>query len=102
MKRILILPSLLLLAACSSAGEAHRVGGGYTMNEYQNMRISNTNVTALAQTTTNRAEIVEYAKKVGVVVDSGTTQNSTNTSRVVVSGYIKPGHSTESSDREKV
>ena len=102
MKHIFVLPGLLLLAACSSTGDANRIGGNYTMNEYQNMRISNTKVTGLAQTATNRAEIVEYAKKVGVVIDSGASQSNADTVRVAVNGYVKPGHSTDSSDRDKV
>lgn len=104
MKHIFVLPGLLLLAACSSVGEANRIGGNYTMNEYQNMRVSNTKVTGLAQTATNRAEIVEYAKKVGVVVvANNTSPASESISRPAMSGgHVKPGHSTESSDRDKV
>ena len=104
MKHIFVLPGLLLLAACSSVGEAGRVGGGYTMNEYQNMRLSNTKVTGLAQTATNRAEVVEYAIDVGVVVvaDSQNTVSEQMARPAMNNGYVKPGHSTESSDRDKV
>ena len=104
MKHIFVLPGLMLLAACSSVGEAGSVGGGYTMNEYQNMRLSNTKVTGLAQTATNRAEIVAHAISTGVVAvaDSQNTASGQIARPAMNNGYVKPGHSTESSDRDKV
>lgn len=99
MKRTFVLPGLLLLAACSSTGDAGRVGGGYTMNQYQNMRASNMLVTNLAQTVTNRSEVVDYAKSVGVVVDTTSQGQSTDTN----SRYaVTPGHSPNQSDRDKI
>ena len=104
MKRIFVLASLLpLVAACSGASDAPQVGGGYTTNQYLSMRASNEKVTSLAQTVTNRTEIVEYAKKMGVVVVNGTTQTTDNTDgRWASSGTLKPGHSNNPDDRDKV
>ena len=103
MKHILIFPSLILLAACSSTGDANRIGGGYTNNEYQQMRASNMQVSSLPQNVTNRMEIVEYAKSVGVVFDSGVAGANVDSSRYASTpGTVKPGHSNVSSDRDKV
>lgn len=104
MKHIFVLNTLLLLAACSSTGDAGRVGGGYTMNEYQNVRISNQRVTGLAQEVTNRSDIVNYAIERGVVVASGTSgvQSLSTDGRYANSGSVKPGHSSNQSDRDKI
>lgn len=104
MKRIFVLAGLLpLVAACSGASDAPQIGGGYTTNQYLSMRASNEKVTSLAQTVTNRTEIVEYAKKMGVVITSDTTQTTASTDgRYASSGTLKPGHSSNPDDREKI
>ncbi len=85
MKRILILPSLLLLAACSSVGDAYTIGGRVDTVDNSNARITN-----MRTSVDNRLEVIEYAQKVGVISApiSTTSSYSVNQSRPSVSGPI--------------
>ena len=83
MKRIFVLPCLLLLAACSSVGDAYTIGGRVDAVGNSNARITN-----MRTSVDNRLEVIEYAQSVGVVpTNTSATQSvSLNSSRVGVSG----------------
>ena len=73
MKYIFVLPSLLLLAACSSVGDAHMIGGRVdTVND------SNARITNMRTSVDNRLEVIDYAQKAGVISDSTSTTSSYN------------------------
>lgn len=85
MKRILILPSLLLLAACSSTGGAYTIGGRVDTVGESNARITN-----MRTSVDNRLEVIAYAQKVGVIStpSSDASTSTVNAGRPSVSSPI--------------
>ena len=95
MKNIFVLSGLLLLSACASTGDARPVG---TNSRYLEVRASNSQLTGLAQTVTNRSEMVAYAKSVGLILDNTTaTEADIDNAR-----YANAGHSNNADSRDKI
>ena len=94
MKHIFILSGLLLLSACASTGDAQPVS---TNSRYLEVRASNSQITGLSQTVTNRSEIVAHAKAMGLY-------NQDTSSAVSVAGnrYANAGHSNNADSRDKI
>ena len=84
MKHIFVLPGLLLLAACSSTGDAYTIGRNVdTVGE------SNARITGMRTGVDNRLEVIAYAQSVGVIATPSTTATaSQNPSRIGVAGPV--------------
>ena len=84
MKHIFVLPGLLLLAACSSTGDAYTIGRNIdTVGE------SNARITGMRTGVDNRLEVIAYAQSVGVIATPSTTATaSQNPSRIGVAGPV--------------
>ncbi|MBO5704761.1 MAG: hypothetical protein J6R99_01965, partial [Alphaproteobacteria bacterium] len=94
MKHIFILSGLLLLSACASTGDAQPVG---TNSRYLEVRASNSQVTGMTQTVTNRSEMIAYAKSVGLISD-----DATNAQTITDNRYANAGHSNNADSRDKI
>lgn len=84
MKQIFVLPGLLLLAACSSTGDAYTIGRNVdTVGE------SNARITGMRTSVDNRLEVIAYAQSVGVIATpSSTATVASNPSRIGVAGPV--------------
>ncbi len=94
MKQIFILSGLLLLGACASTSDAQPVG---TNSRYLEVRASNSQLTGMSQTVTNRSEIVAYAKSVGLYGDDTSAAQTLSNNR-----YANAGHSNNADSRDKI
>ena len=94
MKHIYILSGLLLLGACAGADDAKPVS---TNSRYLEVRASNTQLTSMSQTVTNRSEMVAYAKSVGLLTDDATAVQALTDNR-----YANAGHSNNADSRDKI
>lgn len=94
MKRIFVFPALLLLAACSSAGDAYNIG-----RNIDSVGASNARVTGMRTSVDNRLEVIDYAQKTGVLSlsESASDNGGAGVSRV---GFYGPGLNREPNVRE--